>query len=158
MSDSDADIDWYLVRDNRGKPLGALGFIDDEVAVIASFYDDRDANKDGNISIPEYAVSLVSPLGTKGMHVMEVAMAARFDMDVIERDPDFYQLAINMWLKFSRNLVIDGAYAAWMSAAVGQASGAIAKQITGNLVKQFVVKKGLESAVKYAVKKQAGRD
>ena len=45
-----------------------------------------------------------------------------------------------------------------MSAGVGQTAGAIAKTITGNVVKQFVIKKGLESAVKYAVKKQAGRD
>ena len=154
----DETLDWYVVKDSNGKPLGALGFIDDSVAVITSFYDDRDANRDGRVSIPERVVSLISPLGTKGMAVMEVAMAARFDMAVLERDPDFHNVAIHMWLNFSRNLVIDGAYAAWFSLGVKQAAGAIAKSLTGNVVKQFVIKKGMESSVKYAVKKSLGRD
>lgn len=157
MSDED-EIEWYIVRDMRKKPLGALGFVGDTVAVITSFYDDRDANRDGTVSIPERVVGLISPLGTKGQAVMEVAMAARFDMDVLERDPEFYNVALNLWLNFSRNLIIDGAYAAWFSMGVGQASGAIAKSITGNVVKQFIIRKGMESTIKYAVKKSFGRN
>jgi hypothetical protein len=157
MSDDDT-LDWYVVKDNRGKPLGALGFLGDSVAVITSFYDDRDANRDGRVSIPERVVGLISPLGTKGIAVTEVAMAARFDMDVLERDPEFHNVAIHMWLNFSRNLVIDGAYAAWFSLGVNQTAGAIAKSVTGNLVKQFVIRKGMESTVKYAVKKSLGRN
>ncbi|HET6332321.1 MAG TPA: hypothetical protein VFG30_03875 [Polyangiales bacterium] len=158
MSETDDGIDWYVVKAGNGKALGALGFIDDEVVVITSFFDDKDANRDGSVSIPERVVGMISPFGTKGQAVMEVAMAARFDMDVLERDPSFYNVAIHMWLNFSRNLVIDGAYAAWFSMGVGQVSGAIAKTVTKNLVKQFVIKKGMESTVKYATKKSMGRD
>ena len=158
VTGSDEILDWYIVRDGKRKPLGALGFFGDDVVVITSFYDDKDANRDGKVSIPERVVGFISPLGTKGQAVMEVAMAARFDMDVLQRDPTFYNVAIKMWLHFSRNLVIDGAYAAWFSIGVQQTAGAIAKSITGNVVKQFVIKKGMETAVKAAAKKALGRD
>jgi hypothetical protein len=67
--DSDEDLDWYVVKGSRGKPIGALGFLDNEVVVIASFYDDRDANRDGRVSVPEYVVGFLSPLGMKGIAV-----------------------------------------------------------------------------------------
>jgi hypothetical protein len=52
----------------------------------------------------------------------------------------------------------DAKTGAWFSIGVGQAAGAIAKSLTGNVVKQFVIKKGMESAVKIAAKKALGND
>ena len=159
MSARDGDIDWYIVkRDGNYNPLGALGFIDDEVAIISSFYDDRDANKDGKVSVPERVVHFISPLRTEGIAVVEVAMTARFDMNVLERDPDFYMTALNLWFSFARNLVIDGAYTAWMGVGINMATGIVAKQLAEGLVKQFVIKKGMEAIVKTSMKKAMGRD
>jgi hypothetical protein len=154
---SNQALDWYVVK-GFGKPIGALGFIDDRVAVIASFYDDRDGNRDGKVSIPERVASFVSPLKINGIAVVEVAMAARFDMEVIQRDPDFCMDAVNLWLKFTKGLVIDGVYTAWMGVSINKAAGAVAKGLTGGLVKRFIVKKGMEAAVKMALKKAMGRD
>lgn len=114
--------------------IGALGFIGNEVAIIVSFYDDR------------------------GMGVVEVAMAARFDMTVIERDPDFYMTAMNLWLRFAKGLVIDGMYASWIGVSVSLGTGAIAKELADGLVKQFIIKKGMEVSVKAAVMKAVGRE
>ena len=40
-------------------------------------------------------------------------MAARFDMEVNERDPEFYSMAVNLWINVAPGLVKDGMYAAW---------------------------------------------
>jgi hypothetical protein len=34
-------VEWIVIK-SRGKPIGAVGLIDDEVAVIVSFYDGKD--------------------------------------------------------------------------------------------------------------------
>jgi|SRR4051812_42121887 hypothetical protein len=152
------ELEWYIVKGIGDRPIGALGFLGNNVAVVTAFYDDRDGNKDGRVSIPERVAAFMSPLKIKGMSVVEVAMAARFDMEVNERDPDFYMDAINLWLKFAKGLVIDGVYTAWMGVSVNLATGAVAKELASGLVKQFVIKKGMETAVKTAVKKAMGRD
>lgn len=158
MGSNGTDLEWHLVRGIGNRPIGSLGFIGDKVAVIAAFYDDRDGNKDGKVSIPERVITFVSPLKVKGMATVEVAMAARFDMEVVERDPDFYMDAVNLWLKFAKGLVIDGVYTAWMGVSINMAAGAVAKELAEGLVKQYVIKKGMEAPVKFALKKAMGRD
>lgn len=159
MGSDNEGIDWYVVRlDGHAAAIGALGFINDKVVTIASFYDDRDANKDGKVSIPERVIYRISPLRLKGMNVVQVAMAARFDLEVLERDPDFTSMAMNLWLNFARGLVKDGMYTAWMGASVNMGCSLVAKELAEGLVRQFIVKKGLETVVRNAVKKSAGLD
>lgn len=159
MGSEGDDIDWYIVKlDGNTKPLGALGFVNDKVAVVASFYDDRDGNEDGSVSVPERVVSFLSPVRLEGRAVVKVAMAARLDLDVLERDPEFHTTAVNLWLNFARGLVKDGMYAAWMGVSVNIGCGIVAKQLADKLVKQFVIKKGMELIVKKAIKKAAGLD
>jgi len=154
MGSEDEGLDWYVVKlDGNSKPLGAIGFINDKVAVITSFYDDRDANRDGVISIPERVAFFVSPFRLAGISIVEVAMAARFDMDVNERDPEFYSMAVNLWVNFARGLVKDGMYAAWFGTSVNMGCGIVAKQLATGLVKQWIIKKGMELAVKKALRK-----
>jgi len=45
---------------------------------------------------------------------------------------------------------VEGAYKAWFSVGVSQAAGAVAGAITQNAIKSFVIKKGMEMAVKEA--------
>ena len=156
---SDGTIDWYVVKpEGYTKALGALGFVDDKVVIITSFYDDRDANRDGSISIPERVVFFISPIGLSGTAVVEVAMAARFDMEVLERDPEFHSVAINLWLNFAHGMVKDGMYAAWIGVHVNMGAGLVAKRLASGLVKQFVIKKGMEVVVKKAIRKSMGID
>ena len=159
MGSDDGGIDWYVVKlDGNNKPLGAIGFVDDKAAVITSFYDDRDANKDGAVSIPERVAFFVSPFRLKGINVVEVAMAARFDMEVNERDPEFYSMAVNLWINFAKGLVKDGMYAAWFGTSVNMGCGIVAKELATGLVKQWIIKKGMETAVKKALRKSLGID
>ena len=141
-------IDWYIVTGLANKKIGALGFIDNKVAIVAAFYDDRDGNEDGKVSWGEAIVAFLSPLGVKGREVTEVAMAARNDINVYERDPSFYQELARMFVNFASNLIKDGIYTVYFSQAVGAVAGQIAGAVTSNLVKQFVIRKGFEAAVK----------
>jgi hypothetical protein len=159
MGSGDEEIDWYVVKvaGNRNA-LGAIGFINDQVVTITSFYDDRDANKDGDVSIPERVAFFVSPFRLTGINVVEVAMAARFDMEVNERDPEFYSMAMNLWMNFAKGLVKDGMYAAWFGTSVNMGCGIVAKELATGLVKQWVIKKGMETVVKKALRKSLGID
>jgi hypothetical protein len=155
---SDGDIDWYVVKPTGyAKALGALGFVDDKVVIITSFYDDRDANRDGSVSIPERVVFFISPLRMDGA-IVDVAMAARFDMEVLERDPEFHSMAVKLWLNFARGLVKDGMYAAWLGVHVNRGCGLVAKELASGLVKQFIIKKGMETVVKKSLRKSLGID
>ncbi|MQX35230.1 hypothetical protein [Roseospira navarrensis] len=145
------EIDWVIIK-SLNKEIGAIGFINGEAAVVASFYDYRDGNMDGEVSIPERVAAFLSPLDIKNKAVTEVAMAARYNMEVLRRDASFTHMANKMYLNFARGLVADGVYAAYFSRGIGSAAGGVAKAVTKNVVKQFVIKKGMESAVKKAYK------
>jgi hypothetical protein len=145
---ADQAIDWYVVTGSDGKKIGALGFIGDKVAIIAAFYDDRDGDEDGNVSWGEAVVAFLSPLSLKGRAVTEVAMAARNDIDVISKDPSFYQESARMFIGFAGNLIKDGIYTVYFSQAVSALAGQVAGAVTSSIIKQFVIRKGFEAAVR----------
>jgi hypothetical protein len=146
---ADDQLDWVIVKSGpNDKPIGALGFYGDKVAVVTAFYEDTDANEDGKVSIGEKIVSLISPLSVEGREVASVAMAARNDPDVISRDQSFYTEAARMFVAFATNLTFDGLYAVYFSRAIGQLSSIVAAGAVDGLVKQFVVRKGMESIIK----------
>jgi hypothetical protein len=145
------DIDWVVVRKFQ-KEIGAVGFINNNVAVIVAFYDDRDGNKDGNVSVGEWLASKLSPISIEGKAVTEVAMAARHDMDILQRDMSFYSMANKLFINFAQGLVADAVYKVYFSRGVSKISKAIAGRASSNLVTQYVIKKGMESSVKSAYK------
>jgi hypothetical protein len=146
---ADDRLDWVIIKsDLNNKSIGALGFYGDRVAVVTAFYDDADANEDGKVSIGERIVSLISPISLKGREVTTVAMAARNDPGIISRDQSFYTEAARMFVAFATNLTFDGFYAVYFSRAIGQISSTVAAGAVDGLVKQFVVRKGIESIVK----------
>ncbi len=140
-------IDWMII-DGHSKPIGALGFIGNRVAIITAFHDDRDGDKSGDLSLGERAVGLFMGGLLEGNAVAEVAMSARVDLAVIERDAGFAQDAVNIWLEFAANAIAEGIYMVYMSRGVKAAAGAVAKQIGGNAVREFAIRKGMEKAVK----------
>jgi hypothetical protein len=141
-------IEWVPVTGNTGRRIGALGFMGDSVAVIAAFYDDRDGDQNGRVSWGEAIVSFMSPIKLNGRSVTEVAMAARSDPDIIVRDPSFAQEAARLFVAFASNLIKDGLYTIYFSRGVKAAGAGIAGSVADGLVKQFVVRKGFEAAVK----------
>ncbi|HEY4249834.1 MAG TPA: hypothetical protein VGM87_01460 [Roseomonas sp.] len=143
-------IDWIIITDVANREIGAIGFLDGRAAVVASFFEDRDGNLDGRVSWAEAIASLLSPVSLKNMAVTRVAMAARYDMRVLERDESFEQEAMRLYLHFAAGLVVDGVYATYFQRGVSAAAGGVAGRITSNAIKQFAIRKGMEAAVKHA--------
>jgi hypothetical protein len=142
------EIKWIVIEGSGGKEIGAIGFIGNKVAVISSFYEDLDGNQDGKVGWGEWLAAKFSPLSLDGKAVVEVAMAARYDMRVLEKDPGFAQDAAQMFVQFAAGLVADGLYAAYFSRGVSALTKPIAGRITSNIVAQFVLRKGMEKSVK----------
>ncbi len=76
-------IDWRLVSGLHRKPLGAFGFFHGQLAVIASFYDDADANLDGSVSWGEALVSHIPRKSLVGRGIEAVVEAALEDATVM---------------------------------------------------------------------------
>jgi hypothetical protein len=149
-------LDWILITRNSPTPIGAIGFVDNTAAVVVAFYDDKDANKDGNISAGEWLTFKLSPFSMKGMNVAEVAMQARHNPMVTERDPGFYQTSAQIFVNFAHAMTMDALYKIYFSKGVSAVGSGIAKTITSDMVKQMVIKKGFEKAVKDAFKESVG--
>lgn len=145
-----ASIEWIAITKWGPDPIGAIGFIGNDAVAVVAFFDDKDGNKDGKVSFGESVASFLSPISVEGGNIVEVAMQARVEMDVIMRDASFQQVATQMFLKFASGLVMDGVYAAYFSRGVKMTGKGVAKLITNGMVKEFVVRKGFESAVKKA--------
>jgi hypothetical protein len=143
-----AGIEWVPVTGNTGRRIGALGFIGDKVAVIAAYYDDRDGDQSGTVTWGEAVVAFLSPLKLDGRAVIEVAMAARTDPDIMLRDPSFGQEAARLFVGFAGNLIKDGLYTVYFSRVIAAAGAGIAERVAEGVVKQFVIRKGFEAAVK----------
>lgn len=142
-------IEWIVIE-SHGKAIGAIGFIGHKASVVASFFDDEDGDIDGSVSVGEWLGSKLSPIGIEGMAVTMVAMAARYDLRVIERDASFPRAAAQMFLNFASGLVADGIYAAYFSRGVGTLSKRIVGHIASGAIKKYVIRKGMEKAVKAA--------
>ncbi|MDO5622774.1 MAG: hypothetical protein Q4G24_15070 [Paracoccus sp. (in: a-proteobacteria)] len=148
-------LDWIEVT-KGGQPIGAVGFLDNDAVIVAAFFDDRDSNKDGKVSGGEWVKSKIPLLGEEGSAVTEVAMTARLDLDVIMRDPGFGQMAGQMFAQFGTSLVMEGFWTVYFSRGVKMTARGVAKTLTKNQIKQFVIRKGAEQAVRKAVEAMAG--
>lgn len=146
-------MEWIVINDGLdNKPIGAIGFLNGKAAVVASFYEPYDANRDGSVSFGEWAAAKVSPLDVTNKHITEVAMAARYNLDVLAKDASFSEMAAKIFLNFAKGLITDGIYAVYFSRGIKMGAGALAKKLTSSTVKQFVVRKGMEKAIKKAYK------
>lgn len=146
-------IDWIAVHSHGNRLIGAVGFLGNTAVAVVAFYDDRDANMDGKVSIGERAIAMLSPISLSGRMVNQVAQQARVNPDIINRDPEFGSIAMNMFVNFARGLVLQGVYTVYFSRGVSMAGSGVAKMITSSMVKQFVIRKGFEVAVAKAFDK-----
>ena len=140
-------FDWVVVS-KHGREIGAIGFIGDDAVAVASYFDGRDGNKDGEVSIMERVGS--SLLGMENAGVAEVAMTARLDVDIYQRDPSFRTMAGSIFTSFAAGLVADGLWQSYFRAGVKTAASGVAATITSNKIKQIVIRKGFETAARKA--------
>ncbi|WP_375286772.1 hypothetical protein [Sphingomonas sp.] len=145
-----AQIDWKKVTGHGNRHIGAVGFIGNEAVAIVSYYDDRDGNLDGTVTWKEKLVSRIFPIRISGSNLARVAVQAAYDPDLTERDPSLNAQADQLFMGFARQTLVDGVYASYFARPVGMAASGLAAQATGSAIKQFLVKKGAEAAVKAA--------
>jgi len=143
-----SDITWKVVRSWGNRQIGAVGFIDNKVAVITSFYDDADGDMSGGVSTGEWVASKL--WSVEGSAVTRVAMQARVDPDILLTDQGIDQIAKNMFLNFALGQIQEGIYKVYFSQGVGTIAEAIAGRVVTGYVKQYVIKKGMEALVKKA--------
>ncbi len=146
-------INWIVVKSHGNKEIGAIGFINNKVAVIASFYDDRDGNQDGKVSMTERITAAIFPISLNGSDIARVAMQARVQSNIVLKDPTIHRIAMNIFLNFSRNLVAEGIYAVYFSRGISKVSSFAASNITSNFAIEYAIRKGMEKEVKNAYKK-----
>lgn len=151
-------LDWVEVEDGlTRKKIGAVGFIGNEAAVVTAYYDDRDWNNDGKISKSEFIGSklpIMSNLFFKtGRQLTSVYMQALGEPDITMRDSKFKRDAFKNFLDFSTGLIFEGIYLVYFSKGVSGTSSEVAKAVTESTVKQYVIRKGMEKAVKAAFDK-----
>ncbi len=140
-------IEWIEVTRFNNKPIGAVGFIDGKAAIVTAYFKDYDGNKDGKVSWGEWAVGKAFPISLKGSAVTEVAMAGRVQMDILMKDESFPRMAVNLFTSFARGMVIDGIYAAYFARGVTMSATGVSKIVVSGTIKEFAVRKGMESAV-----------
>lgn len=151
-------LDWVMIQSNTADTyIGAIGFLldesgDEKASVIVAFFDDYDANEDGKLSVGERVMKLASPISMSGRVATEVAMQARFNEEVLSRDPDFGSLAAKTLTNFASSMILDGVYASYLKFPVASTAKAIAGNITQQVIKGYLIRKGMEAAVKKAFK------
>jgi hypothetical protein len=106
----------------------------------------RDLNKDGRVSVVEFAFRFVNFTHAKGKVVADVATAAAVGRNVYQRDAGFQSMAMNEFLKVTRTAAVNGAVTAWLglsiyelivvddgSGAIPPTCGALARGPSSNL-------------------------
>lgn len=144
-------IDWIVIDEYRGKPIGAIGFVGNDAAVIAAFYDAYDTDQDGKVSWTEWGISWIPGLNVDDYEITKVAMTARVNQKVLKRDSGFPQLANNIYLNFASGLISEGVYKAYMGRAISAGGTIIAGVLSEDLVKRYLIKKAFGYAVKKAL-------
>lgn len=139
-----AGFDWVVVQDRSGRDIGMVGFIGNDAVAIGSFFDSRDADKDGRVSMTERVVSAISPVGLDGSAIAEVAMQGRSNPLITERDPSYFRMSANIFAGFAANMSVDAVWAVYFKRGVRAAGSGVAKVVTDNMVKQMVIRKGFE--------------
>ncbi len=145
-------VSWIEIYDYDPDPIGAIGFVGNKAVIVVSYYDDADGDRSGSVGWGEWIVSKLSPISLEGKAVTEVAMAARLNMDVLQKDASFQREASRMFVKFANSMIVDGVYAAYFSRLVGLGASTLSKKLVGGTVKQFVVRKGMEAIAGKAIK------
>lgn len=141
-------MDWVIVRQTRTrKPIGAIGFLDDKIAVVETFYEDKDWDHDSSVSVIERFGSVFS---LEGKALTEVLGGAVGDPDILMRDQTVRHLHGQAVVNFATGMITEGIYAAYFKLSVSKIATGAAAQLARGAAARFFIRKGMENAVKKA--------
>jgi hypothetical protein len=152
-------IEWMTVTDRGGKKdIGAVGFLGHDPAIIVVFYDEKDADKSGDVSWGEWVASTLSPISLSGVGKLEVVSRAREQATLgiansgtpinPSKAQNLRQMQGEQLVSVGQSMILDGIFAAYLSKGVSAGATAAAKKLTTNTIKQFFIRKGFEKAAK----------
>jgi hypothetical protein len=156
---------WVIVRELEKRPekripIGAVGFIGVDgngrtadswtAVVVVAFHLDADADRDGKVSFGEWLATKASPIGVGGSAVAHVAMQAMLNERVLMLDNQFRQFAGRLLVEFAHDASLDALFRIYVLPALGPMLGSAASCLASGIVKEWVVRKGFEKAVKAA--------
>ena len=152
-----SEIEWKPVM-KGGKLIGTIGFIDGQIAVVVSFYDGQDANKDGKVDWKESAAAwaggfLSDALKTLGLQEVINAYAESGYIDPSERIELIKETKRNA-MKVGVDLTIKALLEQYLSKIVGLLGEGLAAKLVKGDIKDFIVKKSFEESVKKLMEKQ----
>lgn len=143
-----ADLTWYPIEEAFStKIIGAAAYEGDKLAVVTAFYDDKDMDSSGDLDFLER----FNPFGMNGRAIAACFTGLKSNPDLWQKDPN----AVNTgwgsaFVSFATGLAADGIYMVYFNHAVQKVAGLAAQGLTGNPVKSFVIRKGMEQTVKSA--------
>lgn len=139
-------IEWCPVRILRTRQvIGAVGFIDDRLAVVSTFYPDRDWDHDGRVDLLERFGTMFT---MRGMALADVLTRAIEDPDIMLRDTSIRELHGRAVVQFASGMILEGLYCTYLRLSVRQASSILASSLVNGAAARFFVRKGMEQAVK----------
>lgn len=144
------EIEWIVVNNGvSNRPIGAVGFIDNRLAIIGTFYADRDADYDGKVGVGEYLGSML--FSQDGRALAEVAGEASVTPEILLKDADaIVELANKTMMSHFVRMTGDAAYNVYFKRGIGALAKPLAAKMVSGAFKQFLVRKGMEAAVKRA--------
>ncbi|MDO5622923.1 MAG: hypothetical protein Q4G24_15865 [Paracoccus sp. (in: a-proteobacteria)] len=149
-------FEWIIVQDYANRDIGMIGFIGGDAVAIAAFYDGRDGNRDGKVSIGERLAAAASFNSLKDRSLVEVAMSARHNPLVYERDPSFNSYAGNLFASFAAAMGMEAVWLSYFKPGVSALGRSVAQRVTDSMIKQLVIRKGFEKAARSAFAAVAG--
>lgn len=159
-------ITWMIVKERSGpKEIGAIAFVGDDPAVVITFYEEHDSNKDGEVSLKEAAAGFLFPVSMVGTASAEVITRARFQATLMIADHNpgsgtlpnaeakakkLLHMQGNQFQAIALNMAPDGIFKAYLAPGIGRLGSAIGTQINAGMVKGVLINKGMSKAAKLA--------
>ena len=143
-------MEWIPVKHRKSrKVIGAIGFVENEIAVVATFYADKDWNHEGRVSF--FKENIGSFFSLRGKALVEVTTGAKYDTDIYMKDPKgIAELHSQALTQFGFGMIHEGIYLSYFKMGVAKSCGAIAGKLVRGTAAKFLLRKGMEKAVKEA--------
>ena len=145
-----SELEWVAIKKFKPEPIGAVGFYRGKAVAVTSHRDERelgwagkkpidprDANGDGRVSFKEKVFAEVWGVQvgiTLSAKIAEVAMQARMEPSIIERDPTFLNKGAKIFANFARARALEGVYTVYFAGGVDLIGGGVVKRITANRI------------------------
>ena len=138
-------IDWMFVPGLAGQNIGAIGFINNRIAVISAFFEE--GKKDGTLFWFDWSLEKNWPICCESHAVLEVAFSASVMPEVIRRDGSFYKWSQHYFTNFAGKINTEATLVSFFSIEIKKLNEEASAIIGGGLVREYIIRPGMEAAV-----------